>query len=241
RAAPSREAQAHCWTEIRFRRHRVDLACRRNRGCLGGRKLRQRVWQHGRVQHEQGRGGPFGRHESNGHHRRYAIPCITGEELVPDRCHRIEDDAMGKLGIASGRACAVAPRSNVVTWTDDDRRELRELCRVHDQMMAEQRANDPGEEVVMEGARPPVPEPEPGPFTEYQSDVVAHVTVELHKRWREERDEAIAPLKAEIAELKGKLDTVAELKGKVDALLTLLQGAKAEVIGLPRRRPSNAA
>jgi len=126
-----------------------------------------------------------------------------------------------------------------VTWTDDDRRELRELCRVHDQMMAEHRANDPCEELVMEDARPPVPEP--GPFTEYQSDVLAHVIVGLRKEWREERDEAIAPLKAEIAELKGKLDAVAELKGKVDALLTLFQGAKAEVIGLPRRRPADAA
>ena len=60
-------------------------------------------------------------------------------------------------------------------------------------------------------------------------------------QWREERDEAIAPLKGEIADLKGRLDAVAELKGKVDALLTLLQGAKAEVIALPRKRPSDAA
>ena len=130
----------------------------------------------------------------------------------------------------------------MVTWTDDDRRELRELCRLHDQMMAEQRANDPGEELVfkvMGDARPPAPEPEP--FTEYQSDVLVQVIVELRKEWRDERDKAIAPLKAEIADLKGKLDAVAELKGKVDALLTLLQGAKAEVIGLPRRRPSDAA
>ena len=29
--------------------------------------------------------------------------------------------------------------------------------------------------------------------------------------------------------------------GQVSALLTLLQGAKAEVIGLPRKRPSDAA
>ena len=78
-------------------------------------------------------------------------------------------------------------------------------------------------------------------FTEAQGDAIAHVIVELRKQWRQERDEAIAPLKAEIADLKGKLDAVAELKGKVDALLTLLQGAKAEVIGLPRRRPSDAA
>jgi len=83
----------------------------------------------------------------------------------------------------------------------------------------------------------PTPEPEPEPFTEYQSDVLAHVIVELRKEWREKRDEAIAPLKAEIADLKAKLD-VAELKGKVDALL---QGAKADVINLPRRHPSDAA
>src|SRR5262249_53216742 len=129
----------------------------------------------------------------------------------------------------------MASRSNVVTWTDDDRRELRELCRVHDQMMAEQRANDPGEGLVfklMEEARPPVPEPEP--FTEYQSDVLTHVIVELRKEWREERDEAIAPLKAEIA----------ELKGKVDALLTLLGQRSfkaADVIELPDWRKHNAA
>jgi hypothetical protein len=55
-----------------------------------------------------------------------------------------------------------------------------------------------------------------------QGDAIAHVIVELRKQWREERNEPIAPFKAEIAELKGKLDAVAELKGKVDALFTLL-------------------
>src|SRR5262249_38880023 len=137
-------------------------------------------------------------------------------------------------------SCPMDHRGDMVMWGEADRRELAELCRVDDQMMAEQRANDPGEELVfkvMEDARPPVLEPEPEPFTEYQSDVLVQVIVELRK----ERDEAIAPLKAEIADLKGKLDAVAELKGKVDALLTLLQGAKAEVIGLPRKRPSDAA
>jgi hypothetical protein len=87
----------------------------------------------------------------------------------------------------------------------------------------------------------PVPKPELEPFTEAQGDAIAHVIVELRKQWRDERNEAIAPLKAEIADLKGKLDAVAELKGKVDALLTLLQGAKAEVIGLPRKHHSDAA
>src|SRR5262249_24874175 len=156
-------------------------------------------------------------------HRWRAIARRAREELVPDRRHRTQDNAVGRLGAASGRACAMDSRSDVVTWTNDDRRELAELCRVHDQMMAEQRASDPGEELVfkvMEDARPPAPEPEAEPFTEYQSDVLAHVIVELRKQWREERDAAIAPLKAEIADLKGKLDAVAELKGKVDALLT---------------------
>jgi len=64
-------------------------------------------------------------------------PASPVKSLFQIRCYWIEDDAMGKLGIASGRACAMAPGSDVVTWTDDDRRELRELCRVHDRMMAE--------------------------------------------------------------------------------------------------------
>ena len=129
-----------------------------------------------------------------------------------------------------------------MTWTNDERRELRELWRVHDRMIAEARANDPGEELafkVMKDARPPVPEPEP--FTEAQADAIAYVIVELRKQWREEREAAIAPLKAEIAELTGKVDAVAELRGQVSVLLTLLQGAKADVIGLPRKRPSDAA
>src|SRR5262249_37573249 len=96
-------------------------------------------------------------------------------------------------------------------------------------------------ELVYKTTELPRPEPTPKPFTEYQSDVLAHVIVELRKECREKRDEAIAPLKAEVAGLKEKLDAVAELRGKVDARLPLLQGAMAEVIGLPRKRPSDAA
>jgi hypothetical protein len=83
-------------------------------------------------------------------------------------------------------------------------------------------------------------QPVPEPRAVYRGAGRRHL-VELRKQWREERNAAIAPLKAEIADLKGKLDSVAKLKGKVDALLTLLQGAKAEVIGLPRKRASDAA
>ena len=141
----------------------------------------------------------------------------------------------------------------VIPWTDEDRRELAELCRVHDQMMAEARANPlvqksdaEGELVfkVIEDATPPAPQSEPQPSfdaDERLTVILGEFALELQREWREERDKAIAPLKAEIAELKGRLEAVAELKGKVDALLTLLQGAKAEVIGLPRKRPSDAA
>jgi len=51
------------------------------------------------------------------------------------------------------------------------------------------------------------------------------------QRERTEREDSLAPLRREVA----------ELWGQVSALLTLLQGAKAEVIALPRKRPSDAA
>ena len=117
-------------------------------------------------------------------------------------------------------------------------------------MMAEhaasERAREPaadGERVVfkvIEDATPPAPQPS-FDADERLTVILGEFALGLQREWREERDKAIAPLKAEIADLKGKLDAVAELKGKVDALLTLFQGAKAEVIGLPRKRSSDAA
>ena len=88
----------------------------------------------------------------------------TDEVTLSNRCDRIEDDALGRLGIASGWALPI---------TDDDRRELCELCRVHDQMIAEQWANPlerksdaEGELVfkVMEDTTPAAPHPEPEPI-----------------------------------------------------------------------------
>jgi hypothetical protein len=61
-------------------------------------------------------------------------------------------------------------------------------------------------------------------------DSVAMALAEYRKRARAEFEESIAPLRLEVA----------ELRGQVSALLTLL-GAKAEVIGLPRKRPCDAA
>ena len=80
-------------------------------------------------------------------------------------------------------------------------------------------------------------------FTEAQGDVLVQVIVELRKEWREERDEAIAPLKAEISELKARLD-VAELKGKLEAVLALLgqkEFKSAEVVNLPNWRRKDVA
>jgi hypothetical protein len=62
-------------------------------------------------------------------------------------------------------------------------------------------------------------------------DAIGEALVLERQRERTEREDSLAPLRREVA----------ELRGQVSVLLTLLQGAKAEVIGLPRRRSSNAA
>jgi hypothetical protein len=71
-------------------------------------------------------------------------------------------------------------------------------------------------------------------FTEAQSDVLAHVIAELRKQWREERDAAITPLKAEIADLKGKFDVALTLLGQKEF-------NTADVIDLPDWRKRDAA
>jgi len=129
-------------------------------------------------------------------------------------------------------------------WTDEDRRELTELCRIHDRMMAEHaasqrasyvRRNNADDELVlkvMEDATPPAAEPEP--FNEAQSDVLAHIIAIQQDRECNDREKAIAPLKIEIA----------ELRGQVSALLTLLgqkEFKSAEVIDLPDWRKRDVA
>ena len=133
------------------------------------------------------------------------------------------------------------------------RDEIARVCAEHDRLMAEaaEEQRSQAEETLVfkthENAQVTEPSTEGSVALfgdwrdEVLSEAIGEVVARERQREREERGEAIAPLKREIADLKGKLDAVAELKGKVDALLTLLQGAKAEVIGLPRRRPSDAA
>ena len=62
-------------------------------------------------------------------------------------------------------------------------------------------------------------------------NAIGEALVLERQRERTERENPPAPLRREVA----------ELRGQVDALLTLLEGAKAEVIALPRKRPSDAA
>jgi len=62
-------------------------------------------------------------------------------------------------------------------------------------------------------------------------NAIGEALVLERQRERTEREDSLAPLRREVA----------ELWGQVSALLTLLQGAKAEVIALPRKRPSDAA
>jgi hypothetical protein len=110
-----------------------------------------------------------------------------------------------------------------------DRRELRELCRAHDEMIAEHMA---AERIYYKVTETP---PRQAAFDEVLVDGVAQFVA----RWTTEklapRDERLTQLEATVAELKAKLDAVLELKGRLDAVLMLLgQGSKsAEVIELP--------
>jgi hypothetical protein len=131
----------------------------------------------------------------------------------------------------------------VTSWTADDRRELAELCRVHDQMMAEARANplvrrsDAEEELVykvLEDATPPAPRPDAEPYPAY-SDLVEGLS-QFVVEWVRQR---LAP----------RDERITKLEAQVEVLLTLLgnrnQGSDsnkaAEGIDLPDWRRKDVA
>jgi hypothetical protein len=141
----------------------------------------------------------------------------------------------------------------VTSWDESDRRELAELCREHDRMMAEHAASQRASYVrrnnadevfkVIENATPSAPEPEPDVFSTEQVDALAHIINELHREF----DQLIA------RHIDSK---TAELRGKIDALLTLFgqrnipdqnNSKSADVFHLPtagilkRRNDGNAA
>ena len=130
------------------------------------------------------------------------------------------------------------------SWSEIDRRELAEFCREHDRMMAEaaEEHRSQVEDALVykthEDAQVTVselPSEESvalfGDWRDVVSEAIGTALALDRQRERTEREDSLAPLRREVV----------ELRGQVSALLTLLQGAKADVIGLPRKRPSDAA
>src|SRR5262249_32343221 len=78
----------------------------------------------GRILDQQGRGPSHGRHQPDRRHRWHALARRTGEKLVPDRCDRIENDALGHLGAAGSRALPIHHRSDVVSSSAPDAPQL---------------------------------------------------------------------------------------------------------------------
>jgi hypothetical protein len=126
--------------------------------------------------------------------------------------------------------------------SDEERRELRALCREHDQMMVEHMAAERIHYKTVE--TPPRQASAPAAFDEALLDGIAAFVA----RWTSEKlaphDERLTELEETVAELKAKLDAVTELKGKLEAVLTLLGqggGGEGKVITLPDWRSRNVA
>ena len=139
------------------------------------------------------------------------------------------------------------PGSDLVTWTEDDRRQLAELCQQHDGMMAE--ASEPVRS-------PPVSETDDAGLVYKEYDNSAPASAPENDDGFGEVYPAFDDLMKGICEfvvmycsekLAPRDDRIAKLEAKVEVLLTLVgnQGSDsnkaAEVIGLPRKRSSDAA
>ena len=138
------------------------------------------------------------------------------------------------------------------------RDEIARVCAEHDRLMAEaaEEQKSQAEDTVVfkthENAQVTEPSSE-GSFGDWRDEVLSEAIGELvaheRQREREERGEAIAPLKREIAERvteNARLrEEVAELRGQVSALLAMFGGGKAkgaDIIDLiPNWRKPDAA
>jgi hypothetical protein len=127
----------------------------------------------------------------------------------------------------------------VTPWTDDDRRELAELCRAHDEMMTSAathtQSDDPADLIfkTTEDATPAAAdaaEPYP-PFGDLMSGIAQGV-VALLQGERVKYARRIDNLEGEIREIKGMLGAVLTMLG---------QNKSADVIDLPDWRKHNAA
>jgi hypothetical protein len=123
-----------------------------------------------------------------------------------------------------------------------DRRELARLCAEHDRMMAEASEpirspparktddalvykttwSEPAPAATADTMPSDADEADPPLGRAEAIEALGELIVELRREWRAERDQAIAPLKAEIA----------RLEGKIEALLAIV--GKGEVVDLPR-------
>src|SRR5262249_60245759 len=115
--------------------------------------LRERVLLRGRVFHHQGRPGAFRRYVTDRHHRRNAKPGRAGKKPFPNRRDWAENLVVGCVGTKRCRPRAMDPGSDLVTGTEEDRRWLDQICREHDELMAEARARRSAN-ALLSGRRP---------------------------------------------------------------------------------------
>src|SRR5262249_55778296 len=147
-----------------------------------------------------------------------------------------------RLQVRPARRGSVDPGGNMVS--DELHRELQELYRIHDQMIAEARETEQAEQVHYKVSETP-PRQQVSTFDE--TLVMASPSSLRAGRLRRlpHRTKRLTELEEAIAELRTKLDTIAELKGRLDAVLMLLGqgGAKGggEVITLPNWRGGHVA
>jgi hypothetical protein len=113
-------------------------------------------------------------------------------------------------------------------WTEDDRRQLAEYCREHDRLMAEVREMDERELIYKTTTRPaPTPAPEvidDDVPDESLFDAVAEAFAMERERMRAEWEAAIANVKQEVAELRGKVSTLVDLLSGTGNVVNLPKG-----------------
>jgi hypothetical protein len=124
--------------------------------------------------------------------------------------------------------------------------EIAQLCAAHDRFMAEQ-ASEPMRRLPVSetdagglifkdydnNALQPAPQPESEPFDAAQREVLAHVVAQQQDHEYAEREKALAPLKQEIAELRGQVSALLTLLGKTEKA--------ADIVELPNWRGRGVA
>ena len=112
-------------------------------------------------------------------------------------------------------------------WTEDDRRQLAEYCREHDRLMAEVRDEEERELIYKVTTKPP-PAPDvidaPAQIDENLLDAVAEAFAMERERTRAEWGAAIANVKQEVAELRGKVSTLIDLLSGTGNVVNLPKG-----------------